>query len=246
MRQAAVLREAPEVGPARDRRILERVLLGLPAIAGAARAEVAELVAHASLIEVRRGALVVRRAERLPGMMVVASGSAKVSLRRPGGEERVLRLLGPGDMFGLAVAVLDRPSPVEVRALSASLLAIVPPLSLHRLMERDAAFARGAVRLLAGKFLDLVSELESSAHCSALQRLAAYLGSIARRAEAGGGWLARLPATKTTVAARLGIQKETLSRLLRALAARELIDVRGREILLLDPDRLAALAEDGP
>jgi len=245
MQPATVLREAPADGAARDRRILERVLLGVPAIAGASRTEVTDLVAHASLIEVRRGALVVRRAERLPGMMVVASGAAKVSLRRPGGEERVLRLLGPGDMFGLAVAVLDRPSPVEVRALSAAMLAIVPPLSLHRLMERDAAFARGAVRMLAGKFLDLMDEFESSAQCTALQRLAAFLDSIARRSEAGGGWLARLPATKTTVAARLGIQKETLSRLLRALAARGLIDVRGREILLLDPDRLSALAEDG-
>ena len=54
--------------------------------------------------------------------------------------------------------------------------------------------------------------------------------------------MARLPATKTAVAARLGVKKETLSRLLHALAARSVIEVRGRDVAILDRAGLAALA----
>jgi len=52
----------------------------------------------------------------------------------------------------------------------------------------------------------------------------------------------RLPATKTVIAARLGVTKETFSRLLRELGAMGLIQVRKREITLLDASRLGEVA----
>jgi CRP/FNR family transcriptional regulator len=52
----------------------------------------------------------------------------------------------------------------------------------------------------------------------------------------------RLPATKTAIAARLGVTRETLSRLLRELATRGLIEVARNEIMIFDRARLAELA----
>jgi CRP/FNR family transcriptional regulator len=51
----------------------------------------------------------------------------------------------------------------------------------------------------------------------------------------------RLPVSKTLVAARLGVRKETLSRLLRELAGRGLISVTQREVKILDRRGLAAV-----
>ena len=53
--------------------------------------------------------------------------------------------------------------------------------------------------------------------------------------------MARLPVSKTLLAARLDMKKETLSRLLRRLAADGLIKVSGREIAILDRERLERL-----
>ena len=47
------------------------------------------------------------------------------------------------------------------------------------------------------------------------------------------------------VAARLGVAKETLSRLLRQFALEGLISVQRRSIRLLDRERLAAAARGG-
>jgi CRP-like cAMP-binding protein len=171
---------------------------------------------------------------------VIAAGWAKLALRTAAGGERVVRLMGPGECFGLAAAVLDRPSPLEVRAIENLTVAVVSLLSVRRLMAHDAVFASAVARVLASKFLDVLDELDSSAHLSALQRLACFLESIAR--PAGSGWTAHLPATKTNIAARLGVKKETLSRLLHALAGRGLISVRGRDVAILDRGGLAALA----
>lgn len=179
----------------------------------------------------------------MPGVVALAYGSAKLALRRNDGEEKVVRLLGPGESFGLAAAILDKPSPIDLVALSDCLAVTIPPVPLLRLMEHDAGFARAVARALAERMLELVAEIETSLQQTSLQRLACFLDSRAQPNGQAGAWVVHLPATKTTIAARLGVKKETLSRMLRELASRSLIAVAGPEIAILDRAGLAQLAE---
>jgi CRP/FNR family transcriptional activator FtrB len=96
--------------------------------------------------------------------------------------------------------------------------------------------------LLAERMLDLLDEIEASELRPAAERLATYLLSLAQPAAADGSLTARLPATKTLIAARLGMKKETLSRLLHDLAGRRLIAVLRQEISILDAGALRAVA----
>lgn len=229
-------------GPARDCRLLEGVIGRLPAFRQLSRKDLDALANQSQLRESRRGSVIVGRGERMPGVTALVNGSAKLALRRTNGEAKVLRLLGPGDSFGLATALLDRPSPVDVVSLSNCLVATVPPAALLRLLENHAGFARTVARMLAERVLDLVSELDASLQQSGLQRLACYLNALAEANGHDGAWVVRLPATKTTVAARLGVKKETLSRMLRDLAERGLIEVCGLEVAILDRGGLDRLA----
>jgi CRP-like cAMP-binding protein len=95
---------------------------------------------------------------------------------------------------------------------------------------------------MAENYLGLLAEHGATLQQSALQRLAAYLESLAEPNGTPDTWVARLPASKTAVAARLGITKETMSRLLRELANRGLIAVVRREIEIRDRDALASVA----
>lgn len=234
------LRPPPaNMAAARDRKLLERVIGALPPFRELAQAELSGLLAHCRVLQARRGEAFVRRGEHVPGLIALASGSAKVSLRGDHGEEKVLRLLGPGDSFGFAATALDQPSPVDVVALGASIVAVVPPLPIQQLLQTDGRFARAMARELARRILQLVAELEASVQHSGLQRLAGYLGTLAA---SNGGGAVHLPATKTTIAARLGVKKETLSRMLRELAGRRLIEVSGPEVAILDLEGLSRLA----
>ena len=221
--------------------MIERVISNLPVFRQLSRKDLDTLANHSHLREARRGAAILRRGERTPGVMALAYGSAKLALRRTSGEEKVVRLLGPGESFGLAAALLDRPCPVELVALSNCLVATIPPVPVLRLMGQDAGFARTVAGALAERVLELVGELEASLQQSGIQRLACYLNSLAEPNGQPGSWIARLPTTKTTVAARLGVKKETLSRMLRELANQGLIAVAGLEVSIIDRAGLAQI-----
>ena len=229
-------------GNERDPRLIEGVLSNLPLFRHVARSQLATVADHSRVHRAGRCTVICRGGEPMPGVVVLAYGSAKLTLRRREGEEKVVRFLGAGDSFGEAAALQGRPCPVDVVALTDSMVVLVPPLPLLRLLEVDPAFARNLVRALSEKFLGLLAELEASLQQSALQRLASYLDSLAEANDGPDTWVVRLPASKTAVAARLGVTKETMSRLLRELAERGLIAVTRREIEILDRSALLQVA----
>jgi len=243
MQQGLGLTTRDEAASARDGRLRQSVIAKLPAFRQLRRAELEELSLHSQLRHWRRGAAIVARGAPMPGVVALAYGSAKLALRRSDNEEKVVRLLGPGESFGLAAAILDRPCPIDLVALSDCLAVTIPPVPLLHLMEHDAGFARAVARALAERMLELVTEIETSLQQTSLQRLACFLDSRAQPNGQAGAWVVHLPATKTTIAARLGVKKETLSRMLRELASRSLITVAGPQIAILDRAGLAQLAE---
>lgn len=232
----------PNPATTRDQQQIERTVAALPHFRGLSRARLAAIFRGARLVRARRGDFVTRRSEPLPGVFAVAEGMVKLALRRADGAERVLRFVGPGETFGEAAVLLGRDSAVDAVALADTVLVAIAPAQLRSLMGRDAELSRRMAALLAERMLALMSEVEASELRPAGERLAAYLLGLAEPAAGDGRLTARLPATKTLVAARLGMKKETLSRLLHDLVSRHLIEVSRREISILDRGALSEIA----
>jgi CRP-like cAMP-binding protein len=222
--------------------LLEGVLSNVPLFRGIAQRQVADLAARAKAVHFRRGATVCARSGCLPGLYAIAYGQVKLAFRGEGGE-RVMRIAGSVETFGLAAAILGRPAPYEAVALDDSLLVMVPSAAVLQVVENDPRFAHAVIVELAERTMELLAEVEAGALHGGVQRLAAYLDALAGH-DANESCTVRLPTTKTVVASRLGVKKETLSRLLRDLADRGLIAVEQREIAIRDRAGLAALSRD--
>jgi CRP-like cAMP-binding protein len=229
----------------RDQRLIEGVLAGISLFKAASPAQIAGIARHCWSLQARRGDLVAAHGVPLAGVFALAHGTVKLVLRGPAREERVLRLVSLGDTFGESTALLARPCRYDARALTECKLVVIPPASIFELIEADPRCARQVVQVLAERSLELFAEVESSSLRKGAQRLAAYLVSLVESARASGetssSCTVRLPASKTVVASRLGMKKETLSRLLRSLSDQGVIQVALRDITILDYERLAAL-----
>lgn len=221
-------------------RATERLLRGTALFANLAPAHIGRLAALSRKQSVRRGDAICRQGDPMPAVLALAYGSAMVALRRPDGGRRTVRFIGAREIFGLATALHNRPSPVDVVALADSLVIAVPVPPLLRLLGVDPGFARDLLRELSDDYHALLDELQASVQKNAVQRLATYLASLAEPNGTPHTWIARLPVSKTIVADRLGITKETMSRLLRELMAQGAIEVARRDITILDRNLLAS------
>jgi len=218
----------------------ERLALGVlarvPLFQQVSRQHFAEVVRQARTLHYGRGQIVARRGELVPGLLAVAYGMVKLTLRGASGAERVLRLVGPSQTFGEVALFRQQPLPLDAVAVVDTGLVLVPAATLLALIDSDAHFARGLVASLCQRIHAMVSDFEAVSMHGATERLAAYLQSLADSPQAAS---VTLPAAKKLIAARLGMTKETFSRALRELARDGLVRVAGRNIALLDRERLA-------
>jgi CRP/FNR family transcriptional activator FtrB len=224
----------------RDLQVIEGMLERLRLCEGVDRLTLRGLAVHARLRRAHRGETVVQRGARVPGLFAVVHGAVKLRLLAADGEEAVLALLGAGATFGSSATMLERTSKSDAVAVEESLLLLIGAEAFALQMTRDARLARNVAGALAEKSEALVSELALKM-LPAVQRLSAYLDSLAEPA-AGDGCKARLPLSKTFVAARLGMKKETLSRLLGQLARAGVVSVDHLEVTILDRARLLELS----
>jgi CRP-like cAMP-binding protein len=228
-----------------DARLIQGLVPRLRIFRDVAPANLGPLLKQCWVMIAPRGTTIMERDVQPPGTFGLAYGSVKLSLRGQDGEERVLQLVTAGRTFGEEQSLLGRSGHGEAIALADSKLVVIPAGAMFTLMDREPRFARALVLLLAERALEMLAEVES-AMLRGAQRLAAYLGALADFPEGNGygngSMVVRLPVSKTLVAARLGVKKETLSRLLRQFAAEGVIEVSRREISILDRAALTKLS----
>jgi CRP-like cAMP-binding protein len=223
----------------RDRRLIEGVVSNVGLFRGASPSQHAALAKHCWTLEARRYDTIARRDSQLPGAFAVAYGTVKLAFRNGGDKERVLRLVSAGQTFGESTAILGRPCRYEARALAECKLVVIPPIAIFSLSDRDPRIARQIMHTLAERTFDLLEEVESVCMRGGAQRLASYLNSLVGPESPPGARTVRLPATKTLIASRLDMKKETLSRLLRSLVNQGVIAVAQHDITIFDRERLA-------
>jgi len=208
-------------------------------LAAAGRAEAERLVRGARVRELAAREVYLRYGARLPGFCFVDHGVVVLWLGR-GKAKRVFRVVEAGESFCEAPALARAPSPFEVIAQKPARVLGVRVAEIEALAARNRAFSRALIALLAERVMLALGDLDAST-VPAVERVCAYLASHAQRT-ASGAWQARLPVTKTMLAARLGLRKETLSRVLRGLADDGRIRLVRRNVIISDPRRLAGIS----
>jgi NTE family protein len=123
-------------------------LAGVPLLAGADAYALEALAADARPCRVLAGDWVLREGDEADDLFVVLRGRMRV-VSRASGDERTLRVLGPGAAIGELALLTGAPRSASVQALRDTTL-----LRLHRdsfvdLIERDAGFAAAVARELA-------------------------------------------------------------------------------------------------
>ena len=220
------------------------VLANCQLFAGLPAADVQRLAELAVVRRVPPGTTLFEQGDTCDRFYVVGSGRVKVYKLGEGGREQILHVVHPGESFAEAALFAGRAFPASAQTLEESVLLAVPAAGFLDLLRRDAELS---LRLMASltrwlrRLVDLVEDL--SLH-DVQTRLAGFLlrEAEARSLDLRSGARIPLGTTKSLLARRLGTVSETLSRTLYKLQKEGAIRVSARDVFVVDPRRLRALA----
>lgn len=217
-------------------------LAALPLFRGMDQAGLQRLAGDCQLRRLARGDMVFRVGEHCQEFLVALVGQIKLFAVSPGGQEKVIDLVGPGHSVADAVMFSDRPCSISAQALTESLLLAVPRVIVLAVIAQDRQFALRMLTSVSRRVQGLLQDVESYALHTGLQRVIDYLlrDQDVLQGDRRGAITVCLPVAKATIASRLSLTPEYFSRVLHELESAALIEVAGREIRIVDAGRLAA------
>jgi CRP-like cAMP-binding protein len=220
---------------------IQEFLKNVPLFRELTDAELDRIAAGTAQVRAPAGTILFRRGEPCSGFHVIVYGQVKLAFGAADGAEKVVEILGPGSSFGEAVMFLEKPYVVFAEALADSLLLAIGKAGVFAELERNPRFGRKMLAGLALRLHGLVHDLEAYTLRSGTQRVIGYLlRDYSEEGEPRAPVEVALATSKGVLASRLNITREHFSRILHDLSGAGLIEVHGRIIRILDPERLRA------
>jgi len=220
---------------------IQEFLKNVPLFRELTDAELDRIAAGTAQVRAPAGTILFRRGEACSGFHVIVYGQVKLAFGAADGAEKVVEILGPGSSFGEAVMFLEKPYVVFAETLADSLLLAIGKAGVFAELERNPRFARKMLAGLALRLHGLVHDLEAYTLRSGTQRVIGYLlRDYSEEGEPRAPVEVALATSKGVLASRLNITREHFSRILHDLSGAGLIEVHGRIIRILDPERLRA------
>ena len=188
---------------------------------------------------VHRGETLFRRGDRFASIYAVRSGFFKTTISSEDGRDQVTGFQMTGELLGLD-GIGDAMHNCDAVALEDSAVCVIPfdrleelaqefgglQREFHRVMSREIVRDHGVMLLLSGM--------------TAEERVAAFLLNLARRLEARGfsssSFVLRM--TRAEIGAYLGLKLETVSRSFSKLHDDGILEVRQREVRIVDATAL--------
>ena len=174
-------------------------------------------------------------------LYIVSTGQVKVVLIGEDGREVILSVLNDGDFFGEMSLIDDEPRSAHVIAMKDSRLLVLRRDDFQQQINQHPSIAVKLLRVLVQRLRRADAKIGGLVLLDVNGRVAKLLLDLA---DEGGGPKITRKLTHHTIAQMIGSSRETVSRAMRELSDRGLVEVTRREITIKNREGLAALAGD--
>jgi CRP-like cAMP-binding protein len=187
-----------------------------------------------------------REGDRAESFFVIDTGSVKLMQLSPEGHQVVLRLLGPGDVFGGVAAWGGVAYPVTAEAITDVAAFEWAGTDMANLMERYPPLAMNALRLVSGRLHELQEQYRQLATERVERRIARALVRLVQQAgrRIDAGVLIDLPLSRDDLAQMTGTTLYTVSRVVSRWEHEKILEAGRQRLVIKQPHALATIADD--
>lgn len=215
---------------------IEEALRAVEVFAAADPEPLARLARTVRTVRLRERDSLFREGQAADRFFVLQSGMVKLFRLSAQGQEKVISLMRPGEIFAMPMMFLqERFYPVHAEALAPCEVLEVPYAAMQALLAESYVTCLQVMRHMSKLLQSHIGEIDGlclqSAHARLVQFLVDQLPSGGLDQRSG---VLLLDYPKQVIAARIGVKPETLSRILSVLSRKGLISVQNRQIVLHD------------
>ncbi|MGC9237746.1 MAG: Crp/Fnr family transcriptional regulator [Thiomonas sp.] len=211
-------------------------LLNTPVFVGWPADSLARLQAYCQCVCLDQGEVLFTEGSAGSAFYFVLSGRVLLSSDSASGQEKIVEIVQPGQLFALAVGLLGKRYPVTATCEGRCELIELPFATFLQILREQPELTWLMMGNLSIRLNFLVNEVRRMSVESADARVAEYL--LDRCPHWDSPARVELPSTKAALAARLGIKPETLSRVFARLRRNGLADIGKLHIDIPDPKAL--------
>jgi CRP/FNR family transcriptional regulator len=189
---------------------------------------------------VRRGHALYRAGDGFQSIYAVRVGSFKTVVMHRDGREQVTGFQIAGEALGFD-GVCTSHHNCDAIALEDSVVCVIPFTQLEAVCREIRTMQHHVHQIMSGEIVRESSLMMMLGTMTAEQRVAAFLLNLSRRFKALGYSPAEfnLRMTREEIGCYLGMKLETVSRMFSKFQRERLVDTRGKQIRIVDPDGLA-------
>jgi len=200
------------------------------------------------VLQVEDGDFVFLAGTRADAVNLLAGGRIKVIRETEAGQEVILRMIQPGDLFGGAGGWGEERYPASAVALGPAVVLRLPARAFTALIGEHPDFAMAVIHQLAERLRLAERRIEELQTQRVERRLAHTLLRLADKVgvKTDQGIRIDLPLSRQDLADLAGTTLSTASRTLSTWDQRGLIAAGRERVTILNPHQLVAIAEDLP
>lgn len=222
---------------------LKKILL----FSGLSEEDLKEISKIISIKEYPKKSLIFSEGDEAKGFYILLSGMVKIYRISPESREQILHIINPGETFAEAAIFIGKSYPAFAETILDSKVAYIDKKMFLRTLETNSKIALNLIislSMLLKKVVDLVDNVSLK---SVDVRLAEFLiDEAVRRGKKVDDYIEiELNITKTELAKRLGTVNETLSRAIRKLREKGIIDAEKNKIYVFELQSLQNIKASG-
>lgn len=191
----------------------------------------------------KKGEFLFRQGDAFDSVFAVRAGALKTFTLSDAGEEQITGFHLPSELVGLS-GVDSQLYPVSAQALETTSVCEIPFERLDELSVQLPQLRRQLMRVMSREIRDDQQMMLLLSKKTADERIATFLVNLSARFRARGfsANQFRLSMSRNELGNYLGLAVETVSRVFTRFQQNGLINAEGKEVQILDPIELCALA----
>ncbi len=208
--------------------------------------EMERLASLSTMCEFKKGATIYLLDEPSEHVYLLKEGTIKISRLGQDGQEIILDIIAPGEIFGEMSLLGEDSRSTMAQAAEHSLICSIRKGDFFNFFSAHNDLAFKVLKLVGLKRVEIETRLEELAYCSVSERIASLLNRMAKRhgIKENGGIKIRPRLTHRDIAFLIGASRETVTEQLNQMKAQGVIDTSFMSITIRDPDALELLVAE--